>query len=224
MGGKQESSGNFIRARAAMVDVQLRARGVRDERLLGAFLTVPREEFVPPELAGQAYCDGPLPIGCGQTISQPYIVALMIEAAEVHAGDSVLEVGAGSGYAAAVLGRVARSVIAIERMPELAATARARLARLGFANVRVIEGDGTLGWSEGAPYDAILAAASGREVPQSLLEQLAPGGRLVMPIGSTDEVQHLIKVTRHADGSVKREGLGAVRFVPLIGEEGWAEG
>lgn len=207
-----------------MVERQLRGRGIGDERLLAAFAVVPREEFVSPELAAHAYSDGPLPIGCGQTISQPYIVALMAESARIGPTDRVLEVGAGSGYAAAILGRVAGSVIAIERMPELAAMARERLLRLGFGNVRIVEGDGTVGWPEDAPYDAILAAASGRDVPQSLVAQLAPGGRLVMPLGAPGAIQSLVAVTRREDGGLDREDLGAVRFVPLIGAEGWSEG
>ena len=206
-----------------MVERQLRARGIRDERLLAAFEVVPREQFIEPELAPDAYSDGPLPIGCGQTISQPYIVALMIEAAGVAPSDTVLEVGAGSGYAAAILARLAGSVIAVERVPELAAAARGRLVRLGFDNVRVVEGDGTLGWIEEAPYDAILAAASGRDVPQSLIAQLAPGGRLVMPVGARGSGQQLIKLTKATNGSITQEWLCAVRFVPLIGAEGWSD-
>lgn len=207
-----------------MVDRQLRARGIRDERLLAAFADVPREQFVAPELAPNAYSDGPLPIGHGQTISQPYIVALMVEAAAIAPSDSVLEVGAGSGYAAAILGRLAQSVIAVERVPELADEARQRLAALGFGNVRVVGGDGTLGHPEKAPYDAILCAASGREVPQSLVAQLAPGGRLVMPLGAPGSIQHLVVVTRAEDGTLARRELCAVRFVPLIGVEGWSDG
>ena len=213
----------MARARAAMVERQLRARGIGDERLLAAFADVPRERFVAPELAPHAYSDGPLPIGHGQTISQPYIVALMIEAAAIAPSDKVLEVGAGSGYAAAILGRLARSVIAVERLTALADEARRRLAALGFDTIRVVEGDGTLGYPEEAPFDAILAAASGRDVPESLVAQLAPGGRLVMPLGAPGAIQHLIVVTRDEDGSLRRQDLGAVRFVPLIGAEGWSE-
>ena len=213
----------FAETRALMVERQLRRRGIGDERLLEAFAAVPRERFVDPELDHLAYFDQPLPIGFGQTISQPYIVALMIEAVGIAPGDKVLEVGAGSGYAAAILGRLARSVVAIERVPELAASARERLAALGLANVRVVEGDGTLGWPEAAPFDAILAAASGREVPPSLLDQLAPGGRLVMPMGAPRAVQTLLMVTRREDGTLDRTDLGRVRFVPLIGAEGWSE-
>lgn len=219
----RESRDRFAEARALMVERQLRRRGIRDERLLEAFAAIPRERFVDQRLDHLAYFDQPLEIGFGQTISQPYIVALMIEAVAVRPSDRVLEVGAGSGYAAAILSRLARSVVAIERVPELAAQARERLARLGFDNVEIVEGDGTLGWPDGAPYDAILAAASGREVPPSLVEQLAPGGRLVMPMGAPRSVQTLLLVTRHEDGTLESRDLGRVRFVPLIGEQGWSE-
>ncbi len=205
-----------------MVERQLRRRGITDERILAAFLEVPREAFVGADQRPQAYGDHPLPIGFGQTISQPYIVALMIAAAGIGPGDKALEVGAGSGYAAAVISRIARDVIAIERLPELAETAARRLAELGFDNVRIVEGDGTRGWPAQAPFDAILAAASGSHVPPSLVDQLAPGGRLVMPLGDPDSIQQLVKVTKAADGSVEQADLGAVRFVPLIGEEGWS--
>ena len=206
-----------------MIERQLRARGIRDERVLAAFRAVPREQFVAEELAPHAFSDCPLPIGCGQTISQPYIVALMAEAAAITPSDKVLEVGAGSGYAAAILSRLATSVIAVERIKELATEARERLARLGFETIQLIEGDGTLGWSDGAPYDAILAAASGRDIPPSLIAQLAPGGRLVMPVGAPGDIQHLVLATKRADGRLDRRDLGAVRFVPLIGAEGWGE-
>ncbi len=145
----------------------------------------------------------------------------MIDAAAIKPGSRVLEVGAGSGYAAAVISRIAADVIAIERQPDLVTSARERLPQLGYANVRIVEGDGTKGWPDDAPYDAILAAASGSHVPQPLIDQLAPGGRLVMPIGEPNWVQQLVKVTKAADGSIEQSDLGAVRFVPLIGEEGW---
>lgn len=215
---------DFAKLRERMVERQIAARGIRDPRLLDALRQVPREAFVAPDYGRQAYGDHPLPIEAGQTISQPYIVALMIEAAAIGAGDRVLEVGAGSGYAAAVMSRVAGQVIAIERQPELVSIARERMRRLGYANVTIVEGDGTCGWPDGAPYDAILAAASGSHVPQPLIDQLAPGGRLVMPVGGRAWIQQLVKLTRHADGRVERESLGEVRFVPLIGAEGWDEG
>ena len=214
---------DFAELRERMVKRQIEARGIRDPRLLDALRHVPREEFVEAKHARDAYGDHPLPIGSGQTISQPYIVALMIDAARIGAADRVLEVGAGSGYAAAVIGRIAGEVIAIERKPELAAQARERIERLGYSNVTIVEGDGTRGWPERAPFDAILAAASGSHVPQPLVDQLAPGGRLVMPVGSQAWAQKLVKLTKHSDGRIEKEKLGDVRFVPLIGEEGFAD-
>lgn len=215
---------DFTAKRDAMVKRQIAGRGIRDPLVLEAFRTVPRELFVPPEQASESYSDRPLPIGCSQTISQPYIVAVMIEAAGIRPGVRVLEIGAGSGYAAAVISRVAGQVTAIERHAELAQRSQATLARLGFDNVTVIHADGSRGWPDSAPYDAILAAASGRHVPKPLVEQLAPGGRIVMPLGEQDAVQRLVMVTRHTSGKLVEEDLGAVRFVPLIGEEGWNEG
>ena len=212
---------NFAELREEMVQYQIAARGLDDSRLLAAFRAVPREQFVGAEYAGYAYRDSPLPIERGQTISQPYIVALTIDAAEIKPGDKVLEVGAGSGYAAAVIGRMASEVIAIERHHQLVGIARQRMVRLGYANVRVVEGDGTLGWPEEAPFDAIVAAASGSHVPQSWIDQLKSGGRIVMPIGGPQAVQSLIKVTKQADGSLNRADLCPVRFVPLIGAEGF---
>lgn len=215
---------DFVAEREAMVERQLRRRGIGDPRILEAFLTVPREAFVDPQYAHLAHADHPLPIAAGQTISQPYIVAVMIDAAAIRRGDTVLEVGAGSGYAAAVISRIAGKVVAIERQHDLVELARERLARLEYANVEIVEGDGTTGWTAGAPYDAILAAASGSHVPQPLIDQLAPGGALVMPLGQPGDVQRLVKLTKERDGRVQRSDLGAVRFVPLIGEEGWDNG
>jgi protein-L-isoaspartate(D-aspartate) O-methyltransferase len=206
-----------------MVQGQLVCRGIRDRHVLKAMRAVRREAFVDPGFEEFAYEDGPLPIGEGQTISQPYIVALMVEAAEVTPGEHVLEVGAGSGYAAAVLSRIADQVHAIERYPVLAETARQRFARLGYDNIVLRVGDGTLGWPDAAPFDAILVAAGGPEVPQVLQQQLAVGGRLVMPVGSTEEGQILMKVTRRDESEFVQEKLGAVTFVPLIGEQGWTE-
>lgn len=206
-----------------MVERQLLARGINRRDIVAAFLAVPREEFVGSKFADRAYGDYPLPIDAGQTISQPYIVAVMIDAANVRSGDRVLEVGAGSGYAAAVLGRIAGQVVGIERQGWLVQGARYRLAEIGAANVEIVEGDGTLGWPDGAPYDAILVSASGSHPPPALIEQLAPGGRLVMPVGAPNDVQQLLKITKRTDGDVEREELGAVRFVPLIGTEGWKE-
>jgi protein-L-isoaspartate(D-aspartate) O-methyltransferase len=215
---------DFTALRERMIRRQIEARGVRDPAILDAFREVPREAFVSPDYAEAAYDDHPLPIEAGQTISQPYIVALMIEAAELKRGDRVLEVGAGSGYAAAVMSRIARYVIGIERQRDLVEVARERLSRLGYDNVLILEGDGTRGCPDEAPFDAILAAASGSHVPPPLVGQLAPGGRLVMPVGSPDGAQTLVKVTKHEDGSLQQSDLGSVRFVPLIGEEGWRDG
>jgi protein-L-isoaspartate(D-aspartate) O-methyltransferase len=214
---------DFTAEREAMVERQLKRRGITEKAILDAFLAVPREAFVSEEYAHLAYGDHPLPIEAGQTISQPYIVGLMIEAAGIKPGDSVLEVGAGSGYAAAVISRIAEKVIAIERQHDLVEIARERLQRLGYDNVEVVEGDGTRGCRDHAPFDAILAAASGSHVPRPLVEQLAPNGRIVMPIGDPGWVQELIKVTKQEDGILKQENLGGVRFVPLIGEEGWKD-
>ena len=205
----------LISNREAMVR-QIEQRGIDDPALLAAFRAVPREQFISPDLAAVAYDDRPLPIESGQTISQPYVVALMIHAAQIGANDRVLEVGAGSGYAAAVIGQVAGEVIAIERHGELVRIAAERMRHLGYGNVRIVEGDGTQGWPAAAPFDAILAAASGTRVPDALIEQLKPGGRLVMPLGGQYWGQQLVKLTRHADGSTSREHLAAVQFVPLI--------
>ena len=206
-----------------MVERQLRRRGITSRQILDAFLQVPREAFVSSEYAHLAYGDHPLPIEANQTISQPYIVALMIEAAGIRSGDKVLEVGSGSGYAAAVISRIAAEVIGIERQHGLVEISRERLARLRYDNVSIVEGDGTRGCPAEAPFNAILAAASGSHVPQPLIDQLADNGRIVMPVGSPGWPQELVKVTKRADGSVERQNLGGVRFVPLIGEEGWKD-
>src|SRR5687768_2368237 len=200
--------------RERMVETQIAARGVRDEAVLAAMRSVPRERYVPPSLREFAYDDTPLGIGSGQTISQPYVVAWMAEALELQAGDRVLEVGTGSGYAAAVLSRIAGAVFTIERHPELAERATRDLAAAGFANVKVRTGDGTLGWPEEAPFDAILVSAGGPDVPPTLLAQLAPGGRLVIPVGPTPRLQELVRIRRTPEGNV-RETLGRVQFVPL---------
>lgn len=218
-----EAMTDFAAEREAMVEIQLRRRGISEPDILDAFRAVPREAFIGDEFAHQAYGDHPLPIEAGQTISQPYIVALMIQAAAIKPGDTVLEVGAGSGYAAAVIGRIAKRVIGIERKHELVEVARARLRRLGHENIEIVEGDGTKGWPDEAPFDAIIAAASGSHVPESLVGQLAPGGRLVIPLGEPGWVQELVKVTKQENGILRQENLGGVRFVPLIGEEGWSD-
>lgn len=214
---------DYAAEREAMVERHLRRRGITDKRILDAFLAVPREEFVSEQVAHLAYGDHPLPIEAGQTISQPYIVGLMIDAAGIKPGDTVLEIGAGSGYAAAVISRIADKVIAIERQHDLVDIARQRMKRLGFGNVEIVEGDGTKGCPDHAPFDAILAAASGSHVPQPLVEQLAPEGRIVMPLGEPGGVQELVRVTKEAAGALKWENLCDVRFVPLIGEEGWRD-
>jgi protein-L-isoaspartate(D-aspartate) O-methyltransferase len=214
---------DIARARDRMVDIQIARRGVRDTSVLEALRRVPREAFVEPGFEEFAYEDGPLPIGEGQTISQPYIVALMIEEAEVRPGDSVLEVGAGSGYAAAVLSQIAARVYAIERHPSLGHAARERFKKLGYDNIELRVGDGTRGWPEAAPFNAILVAAGGPEVPPALKEQLVIGGRLVIPVGEEVGHQILIKLTRKSESEFEEENLGGVAFVPLIGEQGWAE-
>ena len=213
---------DFAALRERMVERQIAARGLDDPKLLAAFRAVPREQFISAEYSDYAYQDSPLPIESGQTISQPYIVALTIYAAGIKPGDKVLEVGAGSGYAAAVIGQIAEEVVAIERLHELVQLAQERMERLGYDNVRVVEGDGTLGWPAEAPFDAIVAAASGSHVPQSWIAQLKPGGRIVVPLGDPYSVQSLIKVTKEEDGTLKRQDLGGVRFVPLIGAEGFS--
>ena len=212
---------DFENLRRDMVQRQIAARGVRDGRVLDALLAVPREAFVPERLHELAYEDTPLPIEEEQTISQPYIVALMAEALEIGPDDRVLEVGAGSGYAAAVLSRIAHEVYAIERHESLARLARERMRRLGYDNVHIVHGDGTLGWPEHAPYDAIAVAAGGPDVPPALQSQLAPGGRLVIPIGTDPRLQELVRVRRTVPDDFRRETLCAVRFVPLVGEQGW---
>jgi protein-L-isoaspartate(D-aspartate) O-methyltransferase len=203
-----------------MVADQLRKRGIHDERVLAAFAEVPREAFVGADLKAKAYADFPLPIGHGQTISQPYVVALTAAALQVKPTDHVLDVGTGSGYAAAILAKLAAHVETIERFAELAKSAAAALA--GYANVVVHCGDGSLGWPEGAPYDAIAVAASAPEAPRSLMRQLAIGGRLVIPIGSADE-QALIRIVRTSETGFDRRTVAPVVFVPLVGREGWPE-
>ena len=214
---------DYSAEREAMVERQLKRRGIGEKHILDAFREVPREAFLSPGHEHLAYGDHPLPIEANQTISQPYIVALTIQAAGIKPGDKVLEVGAGSGYAAAVISRIARKVVGIERQHELVEVARARLERLGYGNVDVVEGDGTRGCPEQAPYDAIVAAASGSHVPKAFIEQLTDGGRIVMPVGDPGWVQELVKVTKKPDGTLERENLGGVRFVPLIGEQGWKD-
>jgi protein-L-isoaspartate(D-aspartate) O-methyltransferase len=211
------------RLRQRMVANQIARRGINDRYVLEAMRKVPREAFVAPALEEFAYADTALPIEESQTISQPYVVALMIEAAAVRPDDRVLEVGAGSGYAVAVVGQIAAAVYAIERHPALVDAARARFAHLGYHNITIRVGDGTLGWPDAAPFDAILVSAGGPEVPPALKGQLAIGGRLVIPVGGEERSQDLLKITRTGETAFEEENLGSVRFVPLVGKGGWPE-
>jgi protein-L-isoaspartate(D-aspartate) O-methyltransferase len=213
---------SFPSLRKKMVERDIAARGVRDELVLDAMRKVPRELFLPKNLREFAYEDAPLPIGGEQTISQPYIVAFMAEALMLKGGEKVLEIGAGSGYAAAVLSEIAANVYTVERLGPLAEKAAALLAELGYDNVHVLHGDGTRGWPEHVPYDAIVVAAGGPRVPESLKEQLKIGGRLVIPVGADQRSQELVRVTRVSADEYRSEDIADVRFVPLIGEEGWA--
>ena len=214
---------DFAAQRATMVAEQLRGRGIRDTAVLRAMLTVPREIFVAPTYRPHAYEDGPLPIPHKQTISQPYVVAYMLSLLQLRPEDTVLEVGAGSGYAAAVLSRIVRAVYAIERYEELVHYAQKRLDYLGYDNVTLIHGDGTKGYLPGAPYEAIVVAAGGPAVPETLQEQLAVNGRLIIPIGRDRRQQNLVLVTRLSETEFEQKTKGPVAFVPLIGEQGWAK-
>jgi protein-L-isoaspartate(D-aspartate) O-methyltransferase len=200
-----------------MVHEQIGERGIEDQAVLGAMLAVPRHLFVPDEHRDRAYGDHPLPIGHGQTISQPYIVAFMTELLELQPGDRVLEVGTGSGYQAAVASMLADSVFSVEIVPELAADAEARLDRLGYRDVRVRNADGYFGWEQHAPYDAIFVTAAAGHVPPPLLQQLVPGGRMAIPVGGPFQVQNLVLVEKAADGTVTTRSVLPVRFVPLTG-------
>jgi protein-L-isoaspartate(D-aspartate) O-methyltransferase len=213
---------DFSFQRRQMIEQQLRPRGISDQRVLAAMGDVPREEFVPENLRGRAYDDGALPIGFGQTISQPYVVAYMTEVAQLQPDDKVLEIGTGSGYAAAVLGTICREVHSVERIPELAEQARERLQRLGFTNVFTHLVDGTEGLPSRAPFAAILVPAAAQEVPRPLVEQLQKGGRLVIPIGGREGGQRMMRYTLK-DRSLLYDDLGPFAFVPLIGEHGFKE-
>lgn len=214
---------NFDLLRHQMVVGQLKRGGIRNETVLAAFEQVPREAFVPEAYRGLAYDDGPLPIGHGQTISQPFTVAFMIEALDLRSTDRVLEVGTGSGYAAALMSRIVREVVSLERIPELAESARNRIRELGYTNLEIQVADGTLGWPAKAPYDAILVSAGARSLPQPYAEQIADGGRIVIPIGPTPHSQSMWRYTR--DGNrLDGEDLGLFAFVPLVGEYGWPAG
>lgn len=212
---------DFRHERDRLIESELRNRGIHDQAVLRAMRDVPREEFVSEEMREFSYRNAPLPIGSGQTISQPYIVALMTESLELAPSDRVLEIGTGSGYAAAILSRIARDVYTIERLGDLAESAQSRLKRLGYLNVHVRHADGTLGWPDEAPFDAIAVTAGGPRVPPALLQQLRVGGRLVIPVGEEMREQQLIRVVRRAEDDFEYTDLGGVLFVPLIGETGW---
>lgn len=209
----------FADERARMVEKQIKARGVADPRVLDAMRRTPRHCFVHSDLEERAYDDHPLDIGCGQTISQPYMVAIMTSLLMLQAGDKVLEIGTGSGYQAALLSLLAGHVYSVERIEALADPARDRLRRLGYDNVTVVVGDGTMGYHMAAPYDAIMVTAGGPSVPRELEAQLGDGGRLVCPVGSRN-YQTLIRVTRNGDKFAREKSIGCI-FVPLIGEDGW---
>ena len=213
----------FEEERERMVVEQLQARGLAEPRLLEAFRAVPRHLFVPEELQAQAYTDHPLPIGAGQTISQPYMVALMTQCLRLQGHERVLEIGTGSGYQAAILATLALEVFTVERIPDLARTVSERLTRLGYPNIHVTTGNGSLGWLEHAPYDAILVTAAAPEIPQPLTDQLAEGGRLVLPVGPQDAPQMLVQVEKRR-GTLHRRDITSCVFVPLVGEQGWPPG
>ena len=213
------SAGRFEEERRLMVETQIRKRGVSDERVLQAMATVPRHEFIAAFWIKQAYADEPLPIGHGQTISQPYIVAAMAASLALNGSENVLEIGTGCGYQAAVVSLLAREVHTVEILPDLAQSAAERLQRLGYAKVHVHCGDGTLGWPEASPYDAIVIAAAAPAVPEPLLQQLTEGGRLIAPVGQEDK-QELQLVTKHEGKFLMKQG-GPCRFVPLMGQHGW---
>ena len=215
----QSASTNYEKERELMLESHLARRGIKDKRVLDAMRQVPRHLFIPKDMRDLAYCDGPLPIGQGQTISQPYIVALMTELLELTGQEKVLELGTGSGYQAAILSRLVSQVYSVERHAALAEQAEKVLAQLGYDNVVISVGDGTLGWPEHSPYEAIIVTAAAPDIPQPLMEQLADGGRLVAPVGSRWS-QVLAKVKRQGE-TLAREHLTAVAFVPLVGKYGW---
>ncbi len=209
----------YAELRYEMVEHQIRARGISGPRVLAAMRKIPRHLFVPPAYERAAYQDNPLPIGEGQTISQPYIVAVMTELLELQPGDRVLEVGTGSGYQAAILAELAARVISVERLPAVAENARRNFERSGTTNVEVVVGDGTKGYPAEAPYDGIIITAATPSIPEPLIDQMAEGGRLVAPVGPRD-FQDLVRLVKR-EGRVERTGFGGVCFVPLIGEHGW---
>lgn len=211
---------NFEQLRRRMVETQLIPRGIKKEKVINAFLKVPREKFVPKEMKKFAYDDSPLPIGEGQTISQPYIVALMTEILDVEGEEKVLEIGTGSGYQSAILAEIGCEVYSVEKIPSLAVRARKIFQQLGY-RVKIKIGDGTLGWDEYAPFDRIIVTAAGPDIPPSLISQLEEEGKLVMPVGDRFS-QDLIRLTKTKEGLLK-ESFGGCQFVPLIGKEGWKE-
>jgi len=210
----------FATERLSMVESQLRQRGIRDERLLAAMSKVPRHEFVSQQNWNEAYADHPIPIAEKQTTSQPYMIAAMVQAAEIKPEDRVLEIGAGSGYQTALLAELASQVFAVERYASLAEAAQKTLVRLGYRNAKIVTGDGSVGLAEAAPFDAIIVSAAAPRIPQALMDQLAVGGRLLVPVGEADQ-QVLQLVQRSADGSISVRTLEGCRFVPLIGEQGF---
>ena len=210
---------DLAEARERMAIEQLEQRGIREARVLAAMRAIPRERFLPSAMADHAYDDGPLPIGAGQTISQPYMVALMTEVAELRGDERVLEVGTGSGYQAAILSRLARSVYSIETVPTLYDRARATLRAIGCGNIALKLGDGSLGWPEEAPFDVIIVTAAAPGIPRPLLDHLAPDGRLIAPVGE-EELQTLVRV-RRVDGTWREEYFGECRFVPMTGKYGF---
>lgn len=218
----REPERDYQALRELMIQNQLVGRGITDQRVLRAMERVPRELFVPCHLRAEAYDDHPLPIGQGQTISQPYMVALMAQALALKGRERVLDIGTGSGYAAAVLASMALEVFSIEKIPELATQAETNLRNAGFSQVRVQCGDGSVGWPEAAPFDGICVAAGAPAVPEALKEQLSVGGRLVIPVGQEHGVQRLLRITRRSDRRFDRKEYCDVRFVPLLGQEGWS--
>ncbi|MGH2638758.1 MAG: protein-L-isoaspartate(D-aspartate) O-methyltransferase [Rhabdochlamydiaceae bacterium] len=213
----------FKEQRRKMVAEQIAARGVQDPRVLEVMEKVPREMFVDPFAVPFAYKDTPLPIKEEQTISQPFIVAWMVEQAQLNPQDKVLEVGTGSGYSTAILSQLTSHVYSIERFPTLAQLAEERLQQLGYTNISILVGDGTVGWNDFSPYDAIIVTAGGPQVPPSLLKQLKIGGRLIIPVGPNLDDQQLVHVVREDKDNYRYKNIGAVRFVPLLGQEGWKE-
>lgn len=209
----------FDEQRAEMVETQLKARGLTDERLMAAFRKVPRHLFVPAEFRREAYADHPLPIESGQTISQPYIVGLMTDCLRLRGHERVLEIGAGTGYQTAILAEMALDIFSVERLPELMQAVAKRLEGLGYLNVHLSVGNGTLGWTEHAPYDAVLVSAAAPKIPEPLIAQLAEGGRMVLPIGAP-QAQMLTLVEKHR-GVLHQQEIASCAFVPLIGQHGW---